>query len=424
MTTQSSSASEANSVPSPATTAIVVMARNLLNFTEHIQLYGRQTVNNIHFALALIAYDDAGGLSETLDSISRQDLDAGISLSVIVARHHDSITEASIREALAGSAGNVTIVDIPPHDDVNVMRCAALPAIAAAMPDDADWAWTLETGHRLYQYDSLQILAKTIRQNAYANVNVVHVCDAGQSFDTGHIQYKTVDELCQAFGYFEILGKISSLIIRPAHYKFAFNGHLADTAKAANDGEIWVSHHTHSQFLFLALSQTTAILADLKLVDLDSGADWAKPGKSHEWFKIAREIVELGAATGNSTKWKPHFFRYGTVSLWSELVRQQSLCAKAFTPEVNSDSVEMLHFIDQWQVLLELADYIAHQEVHGVICDVVTNGIRLTLDFLQSEDGDTSRMESFFEEQTRDIKTYPTTLFRADYLAQLMQKSA
>ena len=33
-------------------------------------------------------------------------------------------------------------------------------------------------------------------------------------------------------------------------------------------------------------------------------------------------------------------------------------------------------------------------------------------------------MKTFFEEQTRDIKTYPTTLFHADYLAQLMQKSA
>ena len=423
MTTHLSGRVDASSVP-PATTTGRGVARNLRNVTNHFQLYGRQTVNNVHFALAVIAYGDADGISETLESVARQDLDAGISLSVIVARHHESITEAGIREALAGSAGNVTIVDIPPHDDVNVMRCAALPAIAAAMPDDADWAWTLETGHRLYQHDSLQLLAKTIRQNAYANVNVVHVCDAGQSFNSGHIQHKTVDELCQAFGYFEILGKVSSLIIRPAHYKFAFNTHLADTAAAANDGEIWVSHHTHSQFLFLALSQTTAVLADLKLVDLDSGAEWATPRKSHEWFKIAREIVELGAAAGKSTKWNPHFFRYGTVSLWSELVRQQSLCAKGFTPNINSDSVEMLHFIDQWQVLLRLADHVAHQEVNEVICDVVTNGIRLTLDFLQSEDGDTSRMESFFEEQTRDIKTYPTTLFRADYLTQLMQKSA
>lgn len=381
-------------------------------------------MKNIHFALAIIAYGDADGISETLESIALQDLDAGISLSVAVARHHNSITEAGIREALAGCTENVTIVDIASHDDVNVMRCAALPALAAAMPDDADWVWTLEAGHRLYQRDSLNVLANTIHQDAYSSVHAVHVSDADRSFNSGYVQHKTVEEFCQTFGYFEILGKVSSLIIRAAHYKFAFNSHLADTANAANSGEIWVSHHTHSQFLFLALSQTTAVLADLKLVNLDSGADWATPQKSHEWFRIAREVIELGAATGKNTKWNPHFFRYGTASLWSELVRQQSICAEGFTPEINSDSVEMLHFIDQWQILLSLADHVTRQEVNEVICDMVTNGIRLTLDFLQSEDKDTKRIKLFFEEQTKDIRTYPTTLFRADHLTQLMQKSA
>ena len=57
----------------------------------------------------------------------------------------------------------------------------------------------------------------------------------------------------------------------------------------------------------------------------------------------------------------PHFFRYGTVSLWSELVRQQGMCAEAFTPGMTSDSIEMLHFIDQWQVILRIADHVDHQ---------------------------------------------------------------
>ena len=391
---------------------------------NQVQLYGRQTVKNIHFALAIIAYGDADGISETLESIALQDLDAGISLSVAVARHHKSITEAAIRDALAGCTENVTIVDIASHDDVNIMRCEALPALAAVTPDQADWVWTLETGHRLYQRDSLQILAKTIRQNAYASVHAVHVCDAARSFNSGYMQHKTADELCQAFGYFEIFGNPSTLIMRPGHYKFAFNSHLADTAAAAHRDEIWVSHHTQSQFMYLALAQTTTLMIDLKLVDLDSGATWATPTENHEWFRIGREVIELAVAAGETTKWNPHFFRYGTVSLWSELVRQQGMCAEAFTPDMSSDSIEMLHFIDQWQVILRIADHLDHKEVSDIIYDVVTNGIRLSLDFLQSEDKDTSRIKLFFEEQTRDIKTYPTTLFNADHLAQLMQKSA
>ena len=115
--------------------------------------------------------------------------------------------------------------------------------------------------------------------------------------------------------------------------------------------------------------------------------------EGQEWFKIARELIELGAATGETVKWDAHFFRYGTVSLWSELVRQQGLCAEKFTPDMTNDSIEMLHFIDQWQVILRIADYVDHQDVSNVIYDVVTNGIRLTLDFLQGEDQTTDRIK-------------------------------
>ena len=413
----------ANSMP-PAAGRMRRHGMKLAYEEHHVQLYGRQTVKNIHFALAVIAYGDAEGISETLESIALQDLDAGISLSVAVARHHDSITEAGIRDALAGCTENVTIVDIAAHDDANIMRCEALPALAAVTPDQADWVWTLETGHRLYQRDSLQILAKTIRQNAYASVHAVHVCDSARSFNSGYMQHKTADEFCQAFGYFEIFGNPSTLILRPAHYKFAFNNHLAETAAAAHRDEIWVSHHTHSQFMYLALSQSTTLMADLKLVDLEGGAEWTTPKENSEWFRIGREVIELAAATGVASKWNPHFFRYGTASLWSELFREQGVCAEAFSPEMSSDSIEMLHFIDQWQVILRIADHLDKKEVSDIIYDVVTNGIRLTLDFLQSEDKDTSQIKRFFEEQTRDIKTYPTTLFRADYLTHLMQKSA
>ena len=47
---------------------------------SHVQLYGRQTVKNIHFALAVIAYGDAEGISETLESIALQDLDACVKI--------------------------------------------------------------------------------------------------------------------------------------------------------------------------------------------------------------------------------------------------------------------------------------------------------------------------------------------------------
>ena len=55
----------------------------------------------------------------------------------------------------------------------------------------------------------------------------------------------------------------------------------------------------------------------------------------------------------------------------ASFVRQQGMCAEAFTPDMSSDSIEMLHFIDQWQVICGLQT-ISTKGVSDAIYDVVT----------------------------------------------------
>ena len=381
-------------------------------------------MQKIDLALAVIAYDDIDSIRGTLDSIARQEMGDDINLSVILARHSAGITEAEVRELFADCKADLTVVQFEQNPDLNVMRCLALPVLASAVPDDADWVWTLEAGQNLSQRDSLKLLATSIRSQTHAGVHVIHVTDANRSFNTGYALQSTLEEFCSDYGYFEIVGKPALLIVRPAQYRFAFNDHLAETAEAAKQGNIWVSQHTHSQFMYLALSKSVALSLDLKLVDLEGNAEWSTPRQTHEWFRVAREIIELGSTVGEGAQWHPHFFRYGTASLWSELIRQQGICAEAFTPDMTDDSLEILHFIDQWQVILRLGEYVKNEEAREVIVDVVTIGIRLTLEFLENEGSDTSSMKSFFEEQTKDISTYPTTMVRADYLMKLLQRTA
>ena len=381
-------------------------------------------MNQIHFGIGVIAYGDTGAVRETVESVALQHLEENTRLTITIARDPECISELEIRELIAECTAEVSFVDIAAHHDTNVMRCEALPVLAEAIPNDANWVWTLEEGDRLCQENSLQLLAAKLRHSAYFDIDAVHVCDANRSFNSGYTERKDIDQFCEAFGYLEIVGKISSLVLRPQHFKFAFNQHLAQTATAAHLNEIWVSHYTHSQFLFLAMSKSKASMIDLKLIDQASGEAWSAPQNSVEWFKIARELIELGVTVGNNKKWDPHFFRYGTLSLWSELVRQQGVCAEHFTHEVTSDSTEMLHFLDQWQVILSLADYINHDGVRDIIYNVVTDGIRLTLDLLNSEDKSTDGLKAFFKKHGSQIQSYPTTLHHAEHIAQLMQKSA
>ena len=74
--------------------------------------------------------------------------------------------------------------------------------------------------------------------------------------------------------------------------------------------------------------------------------------------------------------------------------------------------------------ILSLADHLDHEGARDVIQNVVTECIRLTLNFLQSEHKSTNGFEAFFKKQSKQIHTYPKTLHLAEHIPQLMKKSA
>ena len=55
----------------------------------------------------------------------------------------------------------------------------------------------------------------------------------------------------------------------------------------------------------------------------------------------------------------------------------------------------MIAFIDNWQVLLSLADHLNDKEAASIIRNVVTNGIRYTLELLHGEEDSLKKLENF-----------------------------
>lgn len=378
----------------------------------------------INLALALIDYNGGQHFRETLDSISKQDACNDVELSVVVVRCQSSVSEQEIANVLKDCTNKVTVINIDPNPEKAIALCDALSNISACLGDDVEWIWTLEEGNRLASRDTIRKVAATIRESAPSNVHMIHACSADRSFNTGYVHQGKVQDLCNRFGYFEIFGKPAFSIVRSQHFKFAYNHQLSETASAAKTGDIWVTEHTHSQFLFLALALSEVVSIDLKLVDTDEWTSSPIVIGPDDWFKITREIIELAEAAGENTLWSPHFFRYGTLSLWNQLIHQQAICSERLNPSMMATSIEYLHFIDQWNIILRLADYVDDKELTNIIVDVVTNGIRLTLEYLQDDTKDKTALNSFFEEQNQDMGIYPTTMMRPDYLMQCLQKSA
>ena len=68
----------------------------------------------------------------------------------------------------------------------------------------------------------------------------------------------------------------------------------------------------------------------------------------------------------------------------------------SFDNEIAQENADMVAFIDNWQVLLSLADHVANAETSSIIRDVVTNGVKYTLELLHGEEKSLTKLENFF----------------------------
>ena len=169
------------------------------------------------------------------------------------------------------------------------------------------------------------------------------------------------------------------------------------------------------------------LLIDSKLVAQDSVKTFdshSDISESKQMFLIAGELVELAHILESENSWGIHFFRFGQKSIWTELLAYQARLSASFDNEIAQDNADMVAFIDNWQVLLSLADHVANAETSSIIRDVVTNGVKYTLELLHGEEKSLEKLENFFSAQLANDLVYPSTLLRPDHMMQLMKKSA
>lgn len=380
------------------------------------------------FAFALLAGNDLDKVAHTLETIAAQEVGTDIRKEIVIAHDNANLTEEWVGSALESHDMSVTLVPVSlegthPH----ARHASMLTALSNAMPEDVDWVWTLAGDASLYSKFSLEQLSTQLQAPAHSDVRFVHACLAQKSYDTGYAQMASVRSLCESHGYFEILGSPSSLVLTIDAFRLAFGKYLGEIAEQARDGDIRITPFTQCQLLYLALAETSGLLIDSKLVAqerLKTFHDNSDISESKQMFMIAGELVELAHTLESDNSWDMHFFRFGQKSIWTELLSYQSRLCASFDSMVKQDDADLIAFIDNWQVLLSLADHVTDTEASSIIRDVVTNGIRYTLELLNGEHNSLKKLENFFTAQLANDLVYPSTLLRPDHMMQLMRKSA
>lgn len=365
----------------------------------------------------VFAYEDTDRAANTLRSIASQEIDAPFDATLILVHDCDSFTLDTVRVLTQDKISDIQLIRVQFKEfDLPVKKTIALAGLSNNIPEDLDWVWLLEDSTSLHTKESFKKVHNKIHQSIDEKVNVIHACEAVRALDTDTIEIGTVEDVCEIHGYFEVLGDLSTLIIRRTEFNKAFGKHFQDIIENLKTTESEKANFVHAQLIFLSMRESDIAIFDNRLVRRkdnflleDGQIDLERV------VSMMEQICELSDAINPGTRWQPDFFR----------VRDTNLCLKLLTlngevlKDLRSDalmSTKIAKLTVGWQGMLRLIDHIDDDRHQVAFTDAITAATGLLIDVIDQKPGSAEKLKSMFlANEPQAGKVYPSTLFNTPY---------
>ena len=217
-------------------------------FAKHSSLL-EATMSEKHIMLVVLAENQSERLARCLKSIQHQEIPAEAKISLIVAGGDTAVIKAALAEV------DLTAQMLESSSTGTNTQADLLAAVAEQIPETADWVWALSSNDWLHSKTAIAtaIDAAWSEDALSGSVGLVHLCAADKSLDTGEMFVNTLSDLCSAFGFTEMLGNISSLMMQRYIFQIAFGRHFrtaldasVEDADAEGAGGVRLSCHAWS----------------------------------------------------------------------------------------------------------------------------------------------------------------------------------
>lgn len=274
------------------------------------------------FAIVIPTYNRVEALKKAISHIEEQEIEPNTELFCVICNTastdgtHDYLmtlkSSQKIKYVIHSSLENSIFV--------NWRKCADV------IPQDMDWVWFHGDDDYLYTPQSVQYVLNLIKEETDPTLSLVHACQSRRSLKTGNVIEGDLIGLCNKIGYHEMLGWMSSLIVRADRFIPALKDATKNTAKIKKSTqaiEMRMSAYPHSAAILEHCYADKALFIDLPLVEPqdtqqteESMQRWQVERMGERYFFVIDDLLELqkkGALKNGVSK---VFFRYLTYNLW------------------------------------------------------------------------------------------------------------
>ena len=276
------------------------------------------------FKLAVVipTFNRVEKLKYALSKIEEQVVNADVELHCVISNTASTdATDVYLNELKSTANVKYHILNKPGKNiHINWLRCVEF------IPEEIDWIWFHGDDDYFVRDDAIQIVVNQILDTKNELVTLIHACQARRSRGTENVYRGTLLGLCNSIGYHEMLGWMSSLVVRKDRFVLGMKKALNKTDQIKNLEDIFklkISAFAHSAGLLEACISDESLFIDMPLIDpqdqeqtQESIQRWTDEKIGERYFFVIDDLVKLKEKNILKDELTCVFFRYLNYSLW------------------------------------------------------------------------------------------------------------
>ena len=345
----------------------------------------------MHLTIAIPTYNRCEYLKKNIESFDKVRRPNGIKLSLTISNSASEDSTEAYLEKISKERQDIFLFN--KRMEWNGGNYGYL---SNTIPDDVDWVWFMGDDDYLSHEESLEkVCDLLLRENANADFGFVHACQARRSRDTGAVVSDTTFNLCNHFGYTEMLGWISSIIMRRQSFVDALQKVDARAQQARDEPALGNTHSAFFQasYIFEEIYWMRGAFIDSPLVDMQdqemteaTRQRWQSENMGERYIYIIDDLQRLKSQGLPIKDLRNEFFRYHEYQIWDRFIIHQLNVLEAFGNGDDSELIKnsMARFVDNWGRISAIAGLLSDPVCKKQLTTIVENCIGLSNLFLET----------------------------------------
>lgn len=323
----------------------------------------------LELAVAIPTYNRLENLRECVKKFDLQMEPDSVNLSLVISNSASNDGTSEYLNELTSTRKNVHV-----FNKILDWVGGNYGCILEALPPKIDWVWFMGDDDEFCSPKSIQKISDLIFQNRHnKDFAFIHACDEARTRNTGSSFIDTTMNLCKKFGYLEMLGWFTSLVVRRTEFEASLIQihQRATVMRGRNLAKTPYSAFFHSSYLLENLHEKVGAFFDEPLVREQPYANqtkteirWQNENMGERYLFVVDDFQRLIKSNLPLKNLPSEFFKYHKYHLWDRFIIFQIDAALEIAQRKDPKLIATYNpqFQKNWQRIELLATMLAKSE--------------------------------------------------------------